>query len=47
MKSVARAHLVLLVEVLQAPLDGGKRIRIEQLAQLRVPEQLAQLRLVH
>ena len=39
-------HLVLLVEVLQLPLDGVERVGIEQLAQLGVAEQLAQLRLI-
>ena len=46
-QSVLRAHLVLVVEVLQLPFERDDRLGVEQLAQLRLAEQLAQLRLVH
>ena len=34
------------IELLQLPLDFGERVGVEQLAQLRFAEQLAQLRLI-
>ncbi len=39
-------RVVLRVELLQLPLDFGERVGVEQLAQLRFAEQLAQLRLI-
>src|SRR5688500_2208105 len=46
-QTVARFDPVLLVQMLQLPLDGVECVGIEQLAQLGVAQQLAQLRLIH
>ena len=47
MYAVDAARVVLRLEPLQLPLDIVHRVRVEQLAELRVAHQLAQLRLVH
>ena len=44
--AVGRSRAVALVELLQLALDVGERVRVEQLAQLGLAEQLPQLRLI-
>ena len=44
--AVGAAHLVAVFEVLQAPLELGECVRVEEIAQFGVAEQLAQLRLI-
>ena len=45
-QAVGRSDAIRRIEMLQLPLDAIERFGIEQLAQLRVAEQLAQLRLI-
>ena len=45
-KRVRRPGSLLLVDELQLTLDGGQCVRVQQLAQLGVTEELAQLRLI-